>query len=94
MHSQEADENLLTHIVVQAAISFEYPEFSFCSLECKYKFAIHNLTFTVGGSHAENTKLMYKGILFFIFHSQDYFLSHLWLPIQFPLKYLFRFVCF
>jgi len=45
MHSQEADENLLTHIVAQAAISVVYPEFSFCSVEYKYREAIHNLMF-------------------------------------------------
>jgi hypothetical protein len=45
MHSQEADENLLTHIVPPAAISVVYPEFSFCSVEYKYREAIHNLMF-------------------------------------------------
>jgi hypothetical protein len=67
MHSQEADGNLLTHIVAQAAMSVVYPEFSFCSVEYKYREAIHNLAFTIDSSHAENTKLMHKGILFFIF---------------------------
>jgi len=76
MHSQEADENLLTHTVAQAAISVVYPELSFCSVEYKYREAIHNLTFTIGNSNAENTKLMHKVILFSIFHSQDYFLSY------------------
>jgi len=71
MHSQEADGNQLTHIVAQAAMTFVYPEFNFCSVEYKYREAIHNLTFTIGSSHAENTKLIYKGILYFIFPSQD-----------------------
>lgn len=65
MHSQETDKNLLTHTVAQAAISVVYPEFSFCSVEYIYREAIHNLTFTIGSSHAANTKLMHNIIYSF-----------------------------